>query len=332
MRNSRRWTTGSMIGGSIVWVGLLIRWWQRPPDLLATVELLLLLAILVNTPLALSRTIAGVCESTLYRWALWIQPVAALAAAWGLHGAVGWGATLLTLPWLLFTGLLALDAVGQLAQIPRLSTPARIRVAAQIYVPVGAAWLVAYQLGLQPLGFTGIIVLLTAIHFHYTGFTALFWASKIGELIGRPNRLYSLAATGFVAATPLVAAGITLSPRLEIVGVGLLALSLVGLAVVLYRCVLPVVENRVARVLLGVAPLAMLAAIGLAVLYGIGEYLHVALLTIPQMVAWHGWLNGLGFVFTGLIGCQLASGGRVASELIAAPVALSQRSRAANGG
>ncbi len=305
MRNLRQWLDGSILGGLLVWLGALVCWWPSPPDLLTTVTLLLLLAILVNTPLALSLILTPESDSRWHRWALWLQPFAALAAAWALIGAKHWFTLLLPIPWLLFAGLLALSPLTRLRNWRQLAIPEWIRLAAILYLPIGAAWLFAYRLGLQPLGFSGIIVLLTAVHFHFTGFAAVIWASMIGEIAPQPHRLYPWAAGGFVAATPLIAAGITLSPLIEIVGVLLLASSLVGLAFVLYRSVLPIVTDPLAKLLLICAPLAMLTAITLAVIYGIGEYWQTPLLTIPQMVRWHGWLNAVGFTFIGLLGWRL---------------------------
>jgi hypothetical protein len=133
----------------------------------------------------------------------------------------------------------------------------------------------------------------------------VIWASVIGDLLPQPVRFYGWAVGGFVLATPLIAVGITLSPLVEIMGVLLLASSLVGLVFVFYRRVLPTLTAPVAKLLLTCAPLAMGVAITLAVIYGIGEYRQRPLLTIPQMVQWHGWLNAVGFVFCGLLGWRL---------------------------
>ena len=65
------------------------------------------------------------------------------------------------------------------------------------------------------------------------------------------------------------------------------------------------VAEPLAKLLLAGAPLAMLAAITLAVIYAIGEYRQLQLLTIAQMVQWHGWLNAVGFIFCGLWGWRL---------------------------
>lgn len=306
MSSTQRWLIGSSMGGLLIWLGLFVRWWQGPPDLLATVTLLLLLAILVNTPLALSLVPVAEGQSIWFRWALRLQPFAAVGVVWSMMSAQGGATAVLALPWLLFAGLLATSGLWQLRHWSQLTNPARTRLAALLYLPIGAAWLVAYRFGWQPLGFAGVIVLLTAVHFHFTGFAAPIWVSLIGTMLPHASARYAWAAGGFVAATPLIAIGITLSPLLEMAGVVLLAASLVGLTLLLYRAVLPAVLDPLAKCLLAVAPLAMLVALSLAVIYAIGEYRQVQLLTIGQMVQWHGWLNALGFVFCGLWGWRLA--------------------------
>lgn len=310
-----KWLTGSTVVGFLLWLTLLRRWSQQPPDLMATVFLLLLWAILVNTPLALRLLPPNELSLIGYRWAIRLQPV----AAWGVVATVfvtpktlsadplpSFGIGLLTVPWLLFAVLLALSAVWQLSRWRQLTVSISVRLAACAFLPIGAAWLVAFRLGLHPLGFSGIIVLLTAVHFHFTGFAATIWVSMIGEQLSAAKRAYRWFAGGFILATPLIALGITLSPLLELIGVLLLATTLLGLTTLLYRHVLPTVTAAMAKGLLALAPVAMAAALALAVTYGIGEYQQAPLLTIPQMVQWHGWLNAIGFTFLGLLGWRVA--------------------------
>lgn len=297
-------------------VGLLV-WSQQASDLLATVGLLLSLAILINVPLALRLILTAAPTTVWLHWALRLHPIAALAGVGLLTTFLGWApqtfAVPLALIWLLFAGLLGLHALVQLPTWSQRQTPQRLQLIAMLFLPIGAAWLVAFCAGLQPIGFTGIIVLLTAVHFHFTGFAATIWASMLGMHLHtiitsqRTHRLYAWAATGFVSATPLIALGITLSPLVEIVGVFLLTASLITLAFLLYRHGLPQIENRWAQELLAISPLAMIVAIALAVLYGVGEYMQVPLITIPRMVQWHGWLNAVGFTCLGLVGWTLAS-------------------------
>jgi hypothetical protein len=53
--------------------------------------------------------------------------------------------------------------------------------AALVYWPVGCLWLVISRAGVNPLGFSDDIVLLTAVHFHYAGFAALTMLGMTGR-------------------------------------------------------------------------------------------------------------------------------------------------------
>jgi hypothetical protein len=105
---------------------------------------------------------------------------------------------------------------------------------------------------------------------------------------------------------PLIAAGITVSPWLEVVGVLVLFAAIVGLAGLIGFVVLPQLTAPLARFFLAIAVVAMVAAITPALLYGIGEFTGQSLITIPRMVQFHGLTNAFGFVACGLIGWLVA--------------------------
>lgn len=154
-----------------------------------------------------------------------------------------------------------------------------------------------------------VIVLLTAIHFHYTGFAVPVITAMTGRFLARHQLaapLYSWLAGAVVAATPLIAAGITLAPWLEAVGVLLIFVAIVGLAVVLGFYVLRQLPSRLARGLLTVTACAMVIAVVPALFYGAGELLERSFITIPRMVQLHGFTNALGFVACGLLGWLVA--------------------------
>ena len=95
-----------------------------------------------------------------------------------------------------------------------------------VYLPIGGAWLVASRLGIQPLGFGDTIVLLTAIHFHFAGFAAPLLAGFAGRAVRdrqTASQVVALAATGIILGTPLVAAGITFSPAVALVGAAIVS-------------------------------------------------------------------------------------------------------------
>src|SRR5213075_2564830 len=104
-----------------------------------------------------------------------------------------------------------------------------------IFVSVGGGWLVMSRFGIQPLGFGDTIVLLTAVHFHYAGFAAPILAGMAGRTLTRElsfaRRLLMFIVTGIIAGVPMVAAGITLSPVLGLIGTIIISLALILLSV-----------------------------------------------------------------------------------------------------
>lgn len=104
----------------------------------------------------------------------------------------------------------------------------------------------------------------------------------------------------------LNACRIVYTPGLEVVGVLLLFMAVVGLAGVISFVVLPHLSSPLARFFLTVAAVAMVAAITPALLYGIGEFTGQSFITIPRMVQIHGLTNAFGFVAFGLLGWLVA--------------------------
>ena len=68
---------------------------------------------------------------------------------------------------------------------PDFSPGALARLASPVYLTVGATWLVASRLGLEPVGIGEPIVELTAVHFHYAGFAAALLAARTFEVASR---------------------------------------------------------------------------------------------------------------------------------------------------
>lgn len=102
-----------------------------------------------------------------------------------------------------------------------------------LYLPVGAAWLLADRLGIHPLGFRDPIVILTAAHFHFAGFILPVLVSRY--LLFTPRPLGRVVTWGIMLGIPLVAVGITAShwgapSWVEAVLASAMALSGLGLA------------------------------------------------------------------------------------------------------
>jgi hypothetical protein len=123
-------------------------------------------------------------------------------------------------------------------------------------------------------------------------------------LAGRPNppgRIFPVMAVCIVAAMPLIAAGITFSPWLGLIGTLFLSAGLVTLAVLTLRCVVPEIASLSARLLLFVAALSSCTAMVLACLYAYSLVAKILILRIPTMAMTHGLLNAFGFTSCSLL-------------------------------
>lgn len=214
------------------------------------------------------------------------------------------------LPWLGLTVSLALVRLREFWTEREKTLPRLAELAACLYLPVGGVWALFDQLGFQPLGFSGIIVLLTGVHFHYAGFAL---PRLTGLWLGRqgPNALFNIATWGVIAGVPLVAIGITTSQLnmpavIEVVCVTTLACSafVVSLGQLTWSIrarALPVT----ARLLFALGGLSLASGMVLAMIYGWRSVYPVAWATIPAMYAFHGTLNSLGFCLPGFLAWHL---------------------------
>jgi len=266
----------------------------------ASIELIhkiVFFAILVIVPLGLSLLAAS---SSIYKLAVFIQPIAALLTIASFFLDKGIPSAALSSTWLLLTGLVALYGVSRLVArggplpLPELSIDAGL-----LYLPITGVWLVIYRLGEQPFGYGEIIILLTVVHFHFAGFATPIIAGMNGRILAStefPQRIYAFVVFGIVAAMPLVAAGITFNPLLGLIGALLLSAALVLLAVLTIFWVRPRITHPANQILLVFGALASCAAMVLASLYAYSLASHTLILTIPTMAMTHGILNAFGFV------------------------------------
>ena len=215
-------------------------------------------------------------------------------------------------PWLLlglFHGLAEFrDVLSE-----RVLEPNRLaRLAAALYLPVGAVWALFDQLSYQPLGFSGVIVLLTGVHFHYAGFALPWLTSKLDR---REAPHLNLAAIwGVIFGVPLVAIGITSSQLnwpwwVETGAVTLLGLSALVISVEYVR--LGGKRRGIVRALFMLAGSALGAGMMLALLYGWRPVVALEWVTIPAMYTLHGTLNSWGFCLPGILGWKVLGSRRI---------------------
>ena len=137
-----------------------------------------------------------------------LLPAAAWAGAASVVAAPGLPAGLLAAPWVVACALTALWGLSSLAAERSRRPRTLLPVAALGYLAFGSVWLFLSAVGARPLGFPGVIVELTAVHFHFAGFAApLVAAATAAALQGRRPRAAAVARAGgfgVVAAMPMV--------------------------------------------------------------------------------------------------------------------------------
>ncbi len=299
-----------------MWVGLLF----APLSVvgpMADVAMLLLLGILVVVPIALdvaARPNLDGRNAAPYSVAAKIQPFAALGAVLSFFLPKGPPSALLVGLWLLFTVFVAIEGIRRLFDDIKgrtLSTYGLVTAFGFVYLPGGASWLFISRLGVDPGLFGELIVLLTAVHFHFAAFVALVWAGKLGNVLSSDqSKLYPIfrvVGIGLVAGTPLVAWGIAASTTIETIGVMVLAASAFGLGLlgVLRAFHFP---DRIGAIMLGVSAAALCLAMIWAFAFNLGPGFDWASPDIVGMIPRHGWLNGVGFGLMGMLAWRRLGG------------------------
>ena len=262
--------------------------------------------MLVVVPLGLSLVPApGAQDSSLYRLAVLVQPFAALPAIASFYLQTGPLAAMLSSAWVILTVLIALTGLMRFKSRGLYPIEESSIDAGLLYLPVAGVWLVVYRLGIQPFDYGETIILLTVIHFHFAGFAAPIIAGMSGRVLAtrkHPQAIFRFSVFAIVASMPLVAAGITFSPWLGLIGTLLLSAGLVMLAVLTVGWVIPAIAPLSSRLLLLIGALSSCAAMVLACLYAYSLPMKILIIDIPTMALTHGLLNAFGFV-----ACSLAA-------------------------
>jgi hypothetical protein len=258
-------------------------------------ELLFLLAAWVIVPLGL----AFVPDVPPVRLARRIQPAAALLATVSFFLPTGTPAAALAAPWILVNGLVAFGGLMTVKEAFRGGIPSLLILAAMMFPPVGGVHLVASRLGYPLSGFPEPIILLTAVHFHYTAFAAPILAALTCRT-GPWSGVAKAGGLGLVGGTPLLAAGFLFLPRMKPVAVGILVISVIAAAAA-QLAAMKKLDARRSRVLLLVSSLAVIAGMVLAAVFEHGVATGRTWISIPEMAWSHGILNGVGFSLCGLL-------------------------------
>jgi hypothetical protein len=272
---------------------------------LTLIDLLLVLGPLVIVPVGL--IVAGRTDD---RAVTWLRLGAAALTVPALLAGRGGGAGAVALPWLAVALSLAVPAASTWLRRPDFRPAALARLASPVYLTVGATWLVASRLGMEPVGIGEPIVELTAVHFHFAGFAAALLAARTYEVASRVTPRWATAGTILtIGAPPIVAIGFTTGAApAQVGGAVLLSLGVWIVAALTVAAVLPLTAGAGARVLLGISALSVGVPMVLAVFWAAGQHYDVPALDVAAMARIHGTLNAFGFSLAGLLGWALRDG------------------------
>jgi len=296
----------SAIAGTVLWE---FAFFRRTSPLMETelINRILLFGVLVIVPLGLYVIARDQNDriSFFLRLATIAQPFGAVAVVVSIFQEQGNAAAVLAATWLVVTSLISLYGLARLS-FGQTRTAAEVSISAGlIYLSVGSGWLIMARLGIQPLGFGDTIVLLTAVHFHYAGFAAPILNGLAGQMLASRSQnirwIFTLVTVGVIAGTPLVAAGITLSPALALAGALVISLALALLSVLVIGWIVPAVASRSVQLLLVLSSVSTFVSMGLAVIYAYSIVAKRLIIDIPHMAMSHGMINAIGFSFCGLL-------------------------------
>jgi len=158
------------------------------------------------------------------------------------------------------------------------------------------------------MGFREPIILLTAVHFHYTGFaTALIAGAMVdfAQVRGRHSATRSGLVVLVVALPFVLAAGFVFSPAIKVCAAVLLSMTMLGLAISQLEAGRAAPRSD-ASIFLWISSAAVALAMTLAGTYAVGDFLERNWISIPRMASTHGLLNALGFALPALIGWLVA--------------------------
>jgi hypothetical protein len=173
---------------------------------------------------------------------------------------------------------------------------------------VAGAWLLLSRLGIQPMDLREPIILLTAVHFHYTGFaTALLAGATVSFAQQRGRGRGALSAVVWlVLLLPfLLAVGFVFSPAIKVVAALLLSAAMLGLGAAQVWAIRGTPRSD-ARLFLWISSATVVVTMSLAGMFALGEFLGKDWILIPRMAATHGLLNAICFVLPGLVGWLVA--------------------------
>lgn len=263
---------------------------------------MVLFAALFLVPIAFQQIKKSQSLFRMYRYGLICQLLCALSLAMSFLMERGIGAGIFAIPYavwcmeILFYGL---KIEQKLTYISTLITFG--------FLANASLWLVFDRFGVQPLGFSMWIVILTGVHFHFAGF-ALMACLSLFLYQSPQNRFIQTAIFLTVIGIILTALGIVATQlgygqTLESISGTWVAVS--SFFIGLFFMKKSFKQAQPTKALWFVGGLCLVLAMVLASLYALRSVAPIEELTLPIMQALHGTLNALGFGNLVLVGWAL---------------------------
>lgn len=296
------WSQLSAVTGALLWVAL--PFFSTGGPTFASLEHGFLFVPWVASPLAflLLENLLHTPSRCLTA-ARALQPFAATGVVASFFAEKGPSAAVLTAGWLVMALWVAIGGLPRAVKQTGDTLAKANLIAAHIFLPIGAVWLVMSRLGVGPSHFSTTAVMLATLHFHFSGFTLQLLVTATGRALTCPwlRAMHRVLSVGAVAGIPLIAAGnIASAPWVKFLGVGVM----VAATVLLGLTTLALARRThlsVPRVLLGASALSIVAAMLLAAVFGLGQWIQVQWISVSTMAATHGLLNAVGFTLCGLL-------------------------------
>jgi hypothetical protein len=270
----------AFVAGLVLWAAAMV---ALPAPLAGRI---LLLAPLVVVPRLLTLLPERHWIGRLEGWPALLAALPLIAAYALPPGAV---AAVFSLPWLAVALAAAAAAlVHGLANLPRILHPRELPSlgvdVALAFWAVGAAFTTIDRLGLD-IGFSAVIVLLTATHFHFAGFGLL----GVASLLAAHRTWLRAPVLGLIVGIPVTALGfVTASDVIGAIGAVLVGTSAVGVAVALLTTPS---ATTAAPLVTRLAGLALLVGAPMGIAWSLAILLGQGFLDLDTMIRSHGVLN-----------------------------------------
>ncbi len=286
--------------GLVLWLGLLVVW--RPHPMTPVWPLLLVMfGAWVVTPMA--RVVFWKHFTPQMpvssEWSARLQIPSAVGLAASVLIAQGLPAAVLAGPWLLTTLCMGYEGLKLFGK-SEATLAQRLALIGWMQLPVGGAWLFADRMALEPFGFDGQIVRLTAAHFHFAGLVLPLMAGLILQHLRQ--RWIRVACVGASGGVLLVALGISITKWGAPVEMECLLASAFCILVLSVALAQGLVAWRLSNFWLGASAFSLLFGMMLALFYALRIWLPLPWLHIPWMWAVHGSVQVFGFTIGGLVG------------------------------